>query len=105
MAEYLIFYLSPPLFSEQDESHNIQVPHGLPRDPPVDFLRSASSIASNFCCSVSRSAAGSWDTSICSLPALSDFGLLAFCRRSSHDDRVAKFRACSARISSQRLLA
>lgn len=98
-----LFSLSLP---SKTERHNIQVPHGVPGDPSVTFRRSASSRASNFCCSAKRSATGSWDMdpSIRSFPALSDFGLLAFCRSSSHEDRVAKFRACSARISSQRLL-
>jgi len=82
----------------------IQVPHEPPRDTSAAFRRSASSTASNFSCSARRSATGSWEISTRSFPASSDFGLLAFCRSSSHEDLVAKFRACSARISSQRLL-
>lgn len=72
--------------------------------PLAALCRSASSMASNLCCSASRSTAGSCDPLAWSLPAFSDFGRLAFCRSSSQEDRVAMLRACSARISSQRLL-
>ena len=47
---------------------------------------------------------GSCDLLAWSLPVFSDFGRPAFCRSSSQEDRVAMLRACSARISSQRLL-
>ena len=73
--------------------------------PLAALCRSASIKASNFCCSASLvSTAGSSDLLAWSLPVLSDFGRLAFCRSSSQEDRVAMLRACSARISSQRLL-
>jgi len=90
-----------------DECGIVQTPehHSLPAlCPLVALRRSASSTASNFCCSICLSRAGSCDLLTWSLSVCSDFGRLAFCRSSSQEDRVAMVRACSARISSQRLL-
>src|SRR5579863_6725244 len=49
-------------------------PHGVPYGPLATLRRSASSIASNFCCSACRSETGSCALLVWSLVVFSDFG-------------------------------